>query len=91
MVQQPKHEYPQRPEVHADQHGLYFRPNDSQQAIVVNDGGLAFVGSSDRFKHTKFTEMEGNFVTTQFCRGKRPGFTEQTWFLRNTRQWYHVR
>ena len=27
---------------HADQHGLYFRPNAPDQAVVVNDGGVAY-------------------------------------------------
>ena len=56
-------------EVHADQHGLYFRPNDSNQAIVVNDGGLAYCSDLATASNTQnFTEMEGNFVTTQFYR-----------------------
>ena len=56
-------------EVHADQHGLYFRPNDSNQAIVVNDGGLAYCSDLATASNTlNFTEMEGNFVTTQFYR-----------------------
>ena len=56
-------------EVHADQHGLYFRPNDSNQAIVVNDGGLAYCSNLATASNTlNFTEMEDNFVTTQFYR-----------------------
>ena len=56
-------------EVHADQHGLYFRPNNSNQAIVVNDGGLAYCSDLATASNTQnFTEMEGDFVTTQFYR-----------------------
>ncbi len=56
-------------EVHADQHGLYFRPNDSDQAIVVNDGGVAYTSSLSTSSNTlTFSEMEGNFITTQFYR-----------------------
>ncbi len=56
-------------EVHADQHGLYFRPNNSNQAIVVNDGGLAYTNSLSTSSNTlTFSEMEGNFITTQFYR-----------------------
>ena len=31
--------------VHADQHGLYFRPGSPNQAIVVNDGGVGYASS----------------------------------------------
>ena len=31
--------------VHADQHGLYFRPGNPNQAIVVNDGGVAYASN----------------------------------------------
>ena len=65
--------------IHADQHGLYFRPGSgNNQAVVVNDGGVAYVSSlSTAATNTSaFNEIEGNFVTTQFYRVAQtpPGF-----------------
>ena len=55
--------------VHADQHGLYFHPSDSNKAIVVNDGGVAYASSLSTASSTSvFTDMEDNFITTQFYR-----------------------
>ena len=55
--------------VHADQHGLYFRPGNSDQAVVVSDGGVAYCSELSTASSTaKFNEIEGNFVTTQFYR-----------------------
>ena len=55
--------------VHADQHGLYFRPGNNDQAVVVSDGGVAFCSSLSTASSTaKFNEIEGNYVTTQFYR-----------------------
>ena len=55
--------------VHADQHGMYFRPGNSNQAIVVSDGGVAYSSSLSTASSTlTFTEMEDNFITTQFYR-----------------------
>ena len=54
---------------HADQHGLYFRPNDSDQAVVVNDGGVAYSSSLSQATNTiTFSDREDNFITTQFYR-----------------------
>jgi VCBS repeat-containing protein len=54
---------------HADQHGLYFRPNAPDQAVVVNDGGVAYSTSlSQATNTTTFSDREDNFVTTQFYR-----------------------
>ncbi len=53
--------------VHADQHGLYFRPGAPNQAIVVNDGGVAYASSlSDAATNNRFTENEAGMITTQF-------------------------
>ena len=53
--------------VHADQHGLYFRPGAPNQAIVANDGGIAYVSSlSDADTNDRFTENEADMITTQF-------------------------
>ena len=53
--------------VHADQHGLYFRPGAPNQAIVVNDGGVAYASNlSDASTNNRFTENEGGMITTQF-------------------------
>ena len=53
--------------IHADQHGLYFRPGNPNQAIVVNDGGVAYVSSlSDADTNDRFTENERGMITTQF-------------------------
>ena len=55
--------------VHADQHGLYFRPGNNNQAVVVSDGGVAFSSSLSTASSTaSFNEIEGNYVTTQFYR-----------------------
>ena len=39
--------------IHADQHGLYFRPGNNNQAIVVSDGGVAFSSDSDPYESTR--------------------------------------
>ena len=53
--------------VHADMHGLYFRPGNPNQAIVVSDGGVAYANSlSDANTNDRFTEIEGDMITTQF-------------------------
>ncbi|MGC6523711.1 MAG: WD40/YVTN/BNR-like repeat-containing protein, partial [Flavobacteriaceae bacterium] len=61
---------PSRPysRTHADQHGLYFRPNSSfNQAVVVNDGGVAFVSNlASATTNDVFTTQEKDFITTQF-------------------------
>ncbi len=55
--------------VHADQHGLYFRPGNSDQAVVVSDGGVAYSSSLSTASSTaSFNEIEGNYITTQFYR-----------------------
>ena len=55
-------------EIHADQHGLYFKPGNSDQAVVVNDGGVAFVSSllAASNNSNAFNEIEDNFITSQF-------------------------
>ena len=54
---------------HADQHGLYFRPNAPDQAVVVNDGGVAYCSSLSQATNTiTFSDRENNFITTQFYR-----------------------
>ena len=54
--------------IHADQHGLYFRPGNTNQAVVVNDGGVAYVSSLSAASNstTAFNEIEDNFITSQF-------------------------
>ena len=53
--------------VHADQHGLYFRPGNNNQAVVVNDGGVAFVSNlASATTQDVFTTQEKDFITTQF-------------------------
>ncbi|PSR10991.1 MAG: hypothetical protein C7M88_00265 [Candidatus Arcticimaribacter sp.] len=53
--------------IHADQHGLYFRPSNTKQAVIVNDGGVAYCSDLDTANASdNFTEGENNFVTTQF-------------------------
>ena len=54
---------------HADQHGLYFRPNAPDEAVIVNDGGVAYTTSLAQATNTAtFSDREDNFVTTQFYR-----------------------
>ena len=53
--------------VHADQHGIYFKPGDSDKGIVVNDGGVYYASSfSTASSSDVFTSQESGFVTTQF-------------------------
>ncbi|MDG1264467.1 MAG: Ig-like domain-containing protein, partial [Flavobacteriaceae bacterium] len=55
--------------VHADQHGLYFKPGlgNSNEAIVVNDGGVYYSSSLSTASDTStFIGMEKNMITTQF-------------------------
>ncbi|MGA0431575.1 MAG: hypothetical protein ACO3M9_06300, partial [Flavobacteriaceae bacterium] len=56
--------------VHADQHGLYFHPDDSDKGIVVNDGGVYYAKSlsSASTSSTAFVSQESGFITTQFYR-----------------------
>ena len=54
---------------HADQHGLYFRPNAPDEAVIVNDGGVAYSTSLAQATNTvTFSDREDNFITTQFYR-----------------------
>ena len=65
--------------VHADQHGLYFRPGNNNQAIVVSDGGVAFSSNlSGASAASTFIEGESNFITTQFYTVAQspPGFAK---------------
>ena len=49
--------------VHADQHGIYFRPGNSDQAIVVNDGGVAYTSSLASATTTStFTDQELSLI-----------------------------
>jgi hypothetical protein len=53
--------------VHADQHGIYFKPGDSDKAVIVNDGGVYFANSlSSASTSDVFNSQESGFVTTQF-------------------------
>ncbi|MDC0485826.1 Ig-like domain-containing protein [Flavobacteriaceae bacterium] len=53
--------------VHADQHGIYFKPGDSDKAVIVNDGGVYFANSlSSASTNDVFNSQESGFVTTQF-------------------------
>ncbi|MFZ9056825.1 MAG: hypothetical protein ACO2ZG_03230, partial [Flavobacteriaceae bacterium] len=56
--------------VHADQHGMYFDPDDSDKAIVINDGGVYYAKSlsSASTSSTAFVSQESGFITTQFYR-----------------------
>jgi len=53
--------------VHADQHGLYFKPGDPNKAIVVNDGGVAYSSSLSTASDTStFGDREKELITLQF-------------------------
>ncbi|MFL2611196.1 MAG: Ig-like domain-containing protein [Flavobacteriaceae bacterium] len=53
--------------VHADMHGLYFRPGNSNQAMVVGDGGVSYSSSLSTASNTaNFIDNEGGMITTQF-------------------------
>ena len=53
--------------VHADMHGLYFRPGSPNQAMVVGDGGVSYSSSLSTASNTaNFIDNEGGMITTQF-------------------------
>ena len=53
--------------VHADMHGLYFRPSSPNQAMVVGDGGVSYSSSLSTASNTaNFIDNEGGMITTQF-------------------------
>ena len=53
--------------VHADQHGLYFKPGDSNKAIVVNDGGVYYSSSlSTASNSLTFLGNNKEMITLQF-------------------------
>ena len=53
--------------VHADMHGLYFRPGSPNQAMVVGDGGVGYSSSLSTASNTaNFIDNEGGMITTQF-------------------------
>ena len=75
--------------VHADQHGLYFKPGvgNSNKAIVVNDGGVYYSSSLSTASDTStFTEMEKNMITTQFYAVAQspPDFAGADWIIGGT-------
>ena len=53
--------------VHADMHGLYFRPGSPSQAMVVGDGGVGYCANLATASSTNnFIDNEAGMVTTQF-------------------------
>tara|TARA_B100000575_G_scaffold46385_1_gene33544 strand:+ start:3031 stop:9417 length:6387 start_codon:yes stop_codon:yes gene_type:complete len=53
--------------VHADMHGLYFRPGSPNQAMVVGDGGVGYSANLATASTTNnFIDNEAGMVTTQF-------------------------
>ena len=53
--------------VHADMHGLYFRPGSPNQAMVVGDGGVGYSANLATASNTNnFIDNEAGMVTTQF-------------------------
>ena len=73
--------------VHADQHGLYFRPGNNNQAIVVNDGGVAYSANLANASGTStFFETESGMITTQFYTvGQSPSnFAGDDWIIGGT-------
>ncbi|MDA8640559.1 Ig-like domain-containing protein [Flavobacteriaceae bacterium] len=73
-------------EVHADQHGLFFKPGDSNKAIVVNDGGVAFCSDlANASTNPRFVEAESNYITTQFYTvAQSPPSFSKDWVLGGT-------
>ena len=73
--------------VHADQHGLYFRPSSPNEAIVVNDGGVAYSSNLANASSTSsFFETEAGMITTQFYTvGQSPqDFAGDDWIIGGT-------
>ena len=73
--------------MHADQHGLYFRPSSPNEAIVVNDGGVAYSSNLANASSTSsFFETEAGMITTQFYTvGQSPqDFAGDDWIIGGT-------
>ena len=73
--------------VHADQHGMYFDPNDSDKAIVVNDGGVSYCTSLSTASNTiTFSDREKDLITTQFYTVAQspPGFEGTDYIIGGT-------
>ena len=73
--------------VHADQHGLYFRPSSPNEAIVVNDGGVAYSSNLANASSTSsFFETGAGMITTQFYTvGQSPqDFAGDDWIIGGT-------
>ena len=73
-------------EIHADQHGLYFRPGLQNQAIIVNDGGVAYCSDlAGASSGPRFIEAEGNYITTQFYNvAQSPPSFSKDWIIGGT-------
>ncbi len=55
------------PVIHADQHGLVFKPSNSNEGVILNDGGVYYGEAlSDSLTTPKFHIQEKNYVTSQF-------------------------
>ncbi|MGV6830946.1 MAG: proprotein convertase P-domain-containing protein, partial [bacterium] len=56
--------------VHADQHAFTFRPGASNEAVIGCDGGVYYASSLSTAQNTSvFTEMNKDYITTQFYYG----------------------
>lgn len=55
--------------VHSDQHGMVFKPNDTNVALFGNDGGVYYAGSlstATELSSTAITSRNNGFNVTQF-------------------------
>ncbi len=73
-------------EVHADQHAMSFRPNDSDQAVFGNDGGVYFASSlvSANTSGSSLKAMNTGYNVTQFYRGAIAPTVAEEYFIGGT-------
>ena len=73
-------------EVHADQHAMSFRPNDSDQAVFGNDGGVYFASSlvSANTSGSALKAMNTGYNVTQFYRGAIAPTVAEEYFIGGT-------
>jgi len=55
-----------KPEVHADQHCILFRPDNVNNAVIGNDGGIYYSADLGNASSPAFTVMNSNYNVTQF-------------------------
>jgi hypothetical protein len=71
--------------VHADQHAITFRPGNSNEAIIGNDGGIFYATDLQNASTTNNTEVRNlNYNVTQFYHGGIAPNTTSEYFVGGT-------